>query len=256
VLDDHNVLLDDAILRAYRPPTPGRCPVLTVGRWRELAGWQIANVGGYGDEGREQIDSSERSVVCDPATGRYLDISTARYHNGKGNSGRTTFGAAARNGRWLLRSLIGEGDDLEDTAVTLTDTTTGEQHVASGNLDVPGIPHPAESPENAGPNFNREQRWQTGAVITPGATAWIERAPYSTTPTTDAIWLSDRAGTRVVARVPVQPTPTPTMPAERRYIYGLTIDDRQLAWTTNGARSTLPVQPTPNEPYGGQPAKG
>jgi hypothetical protein len=256
IIDDRNVLLEGgATLRAYRPPAPGSCPKLSVGRWRDLGGWQIADIGGIGDEGPEQTDTLDRSAVCDPARGRYLDIATVQDHNGKGNSGRTRFSTTARNGRWLLRSVIGADDDLGESAVTITDSTTGERHVAGGNLKVAGVPHATEVP-NTKDWSQREPRWQTGAVTTPGAIAWIERdAPFQSNGR-DTVWLSDQNGTRIVGDVPSRSLITESPSYVRRYIAGLTIQGDILSWSIDGTTHTVPVVPTVGEPYAIDTATG
>jgi hypothetical protein len=254
VLDDRNVVVGAAALRSYRPPTPGRCPNLVVGTWRDLAGWQVADVGGYEAEGSEVIVRTERSVVCDPAAGRYLDVSTAGRYSEKLGSGTTAFGTVARTGRWLLRATVGKDDFLGMTRVSITDTNSGQRHVADGHLDAPGAPAPVETPDDPGPPTVPDARVRTGAVVVPGATAWIERAPASLSPSDDHVWLSDGAGTRVVASVPVQDVPGAGSPRPRRYVTGLAIAGNALTWKVAGVPTSVAVRPVPGEPFAVHPA--
>jgi hypothetical protein len=248
ILDDRHVLLDGHLLRAYRPPVPGSCPVLTTGTWEELGGWRMADVGGEWDESTEQVESAARSVVCDPARGRHVDVAATRHHSGKGNSGRSVFGTTARNGRWLLRAVIGFDDQLDATAVTITDPATGERHVAAGHLDVAGLPPVVETP----PATVEASATHRGAAAVPGATAWIERADAPGM--VDTVWLSDGNGTRPVGSavfVGYDPgTSNSPWVSARRSIRDLALSAARLSWTaSDGTTSTHAVSPIAGEPF-------
>jgi hypothetical protein len=248
ILDDRHVLLDGQLLRAYRPPVAGRCPTLTTGAWEDLGGWRIADAGGEWDESSDQVESTSRSVVCDPARGRYLDITATRYHSGKGNRGRSTFGTTARNGRWLLRAIVGFDDQRGATAVTIFDPATGERHVADGHLEVAGLPPVVETP----PGTVEESATHRGAAAIPGATAWIERTAVAGK--TDTVWLSDGAGTRAVGSAVfagfVPATSASPWPSARPSIRDLALSEATLSWTaSDGAVSTRPVSPIVGAPF-------
>lgn len=248
VLDDRNVLLEGQVIRAYRPTVAGSCPVLTTGTWHELGGWKVADVGGQSDEGADAGQSTLHSVVCDPARGQYIDLTTTRYHSGRAGYGETGVGTTARNGRWLLRAVIGRDDDRGATAVAITDPTTGERHVADGHLEVTGLPPVVETP----PDTVEASATHRGATAIQGATAWIERAGVAGKG--DSVWLSDADGTRAVgsAAAVVYDPPTSNSPwvSARRSVRDLALSGTTLSWTgSDGSTSTQAVRPIAGEPF-------
>jgi hypothetical protein len=248
VLDDRNVLLEGRVIRAYRPTVAGTCPVLTTGTWHELGGWKVADAGGEWDENDDEPESTAWSVVCDPASGHYIDLTRTRYHSGRGHYGQTTTGSTARNGRWLLRAVIGRDDDRGATAVTITDPATGERHVAEGHLEVPGLPPVIETP----PDTVEASPTHRGATAIRGATAWIERT--SAAGKGDSVWLSDADGTRAVgsaaAVVPDPPGDMSPGVSARRSVRDLALSETTLSWTgSDGTRSTHAVRPIASEPF-------
>jgi hypothetical protein len=230
VLDDQHVLTDGArtALR-YAPATPGRCPVLTDSApSADLGGWTVRSVHGWslGDDSEQQSESW--NIVCDPQTGRYIDIVGDESGGTPGDdSGTSSSTHLVRSGDWLASSQHGTGSIAGDQTL-IADARTGRHYLAAGRADGPGLDHSTEY--HATPPV-------TGAIIEPGAVAFIATNPDPSIRTQTLI-LSDTVGTRTLA-VGIPATP----------LGALAGDGTTLRWTAGGVAHSTTIAPKIDAPY-------
>lgn len=230
VLDDQTVLTNGSrtALR-YAPPTPGRCPVLTDPEPTEdLAGWNVAEVRGWslGDDSGVQAESWD--VVCDPRTGRYVDIIGDEAGATPGHdSGTRNTTHLIRTGEWLISTQHGDGSIAGDQTL-IANATTGRHYLATGQADGPGIDHTGEYHATPPPS---------GAIVGPGYIAFIATNTNSSIKSQTLI-LSDANGTRTIA------TGTEKAPLGSLASNGMT-----LTWTTTGTPRATTTTPRSDAPY-------
>jgi hypothetical protein len=230
VLDDQSVLTDGSrVALRYAPATPGRCPVLAdPAPTRALGGWSVTQVAGWrlGDDGEEGGESW--NVVCDPGSGRYVDIVADEHGAAPGlDSGARRTTHIVRSGEWLVSSQHGEGSFVGDRTM-IARATTGRRYLADGRVEGPGIDHAGE--HHALPPTS-------GAVVGPGYVAFVATNADSSVKA-QTLMLSDARGTRTVA------TGRAAVP-----LAGLTADGTTLTWTAGGVGHAAPIVAATGAPY-------
>lgn len=237
IIDDENVLLSGSTtpLR-YAPATPGRCPELTDGEWRDLGGWRLADVSGSAVSNDDGTGLESWTGVCNPVTGRYIDVVANSVYAFRGDSNRRTATHAVRSGDLLLISTHGfyayPGD-----ATWITDTRSGRKFVAFGRVEGSAIDHADEMVPQDPP--------LTAAVTSPGATAFLATQTRGDA-VRQTLWLDDAVGTRALATADI---PATGAPANDTGLANLELRPSELRWTAAGAPRTIPVTPRSGSPF-------
>jgi hypothetical protein len=230
VLDDQNVLTDSSrFALRYAPATPGRCPVLIdPAPASSLGGWNVRGVRGWslGDDSESQGESW--NIVCDPQTGRYVDIVGDEASATPGHdSGIRNTTHLVRSGEWLVSSQHGAGSIAGDRTL-IANATTGRRYLATGRADGAGIDHSGEYDTTRPPS---------GATVGPGYLAFVATNINSSN-RDQTLVLSDANGTRTIATG-----------SDKEPLGALASNGTVLTWTAKTALHTAPITPAADTPY-------
>lgn len=231
LLDDQHVVLDDAAttLRFARA-TPGRCPRLDVGKWRSLGALRAADAGGATDAASDERVTTAwvRTLVCDPASGRYRRVLVTRGDGVPGHS--TTVFRLVTTGPWLLVERVLASQVFRNVFYTWT---TEVQHLddrstttVPGGIAGPGVAAPPSFSEMPDSSDSRRIVPPVGAHVRSGVVAW--RTPVAPEPRA-TVTVADADGQRDVG----------TATSE------LTLTDTTLTWTDSTISRQVPVRPSP-----------
>jgi hypothetical protein len=233
LVDDQHVFTDGAgvqIEKSYAKPTPGRCPTLTLERWKPIGSWQAAFIRGFSDTD-DGGGSVAWTVVCDPASGRLLRVQPegsvyTHYCTTTDDTPR-----AAALGPWLVlerRSTEFGGYCGGPTSIytaLVIDTQTGQISPAAGGIAGPGATARTPALINgapAPPGIADYYGTTPSVVVRDGALAWVAQVQGGL-----EVYLADAAGTRVVGRATGKT---------------LSLDDT-LRWTEDDIARTAAVSP-------------
>ncbi|MCK9249672.1 MAG: hypothetical protein M0P31_11965 [Solirubrobacteraceae bacterium] len=219
-----------AVLRV-RPPTPGRCPRLVAGAWKDVGTWQAAALAATTRESTSAWTSASRVVVCDPANGRYRWAFDERSEGSQYGTSSNRVSRIAQVGPWLVAERADADLPWSTTIIDLaTDRPVATISGTLGGGEVQGSVTSLRAP------------WFPGARVAavPGAIAWtVEDEHLGRAASSATVVLADDAGVRSVGtvRLPDRAVTDPSPPSPLR------LERHRLSWPADGGSREVPVRP-------------